>query len=281
MVTPASRRKAEKCTDEIGPAQRPGKGGPPALEERLHPGLGVPRAEHVAEGLALDLHALRRPRRPDRPLDPAQGERRLPGEPNGVVARPFLELLRLDEEVHDPRLGGLLGRELEPLHDQLGRAARSDQARQPLGTAGAGKQAEPHLGQPEQCAFGAGEEAEVAGERKLEPASERVAVDRGDGRLGQLGERGEDVLAAQGPLDAFGRDPLELGDVCPRHEDAVERAPNEYRPDVVVGGEPGRGPGELGHHLLVDRVQRRPLEGEHRDPLLRKPLDVQDLSRHA
>ena len=44
-------------------------------------------------------------------------------------------------------------------------------------------------GSPSSGTFGAGEEAEVAGERKLEPAAERVAVDRGDGRLGQLGER--------------------------------------------------------------------------------------------
>ena len=66
--------------------------------------------------------------------------------------------------------------------DHLDREFRTDHARQTLRAAGARQQAELHLGQAEPCVFG--RDAEMAGQRDLETAAERGAVDRGDDRLG-------------------------------------------------------------------------------------------------
>ena len=78
---------------------------------------------------------------------------------------------------------------------QLHRDAAGEQTRQALGAPGAGQEAQLDLRYPE--ASGVGRDAQVAGERELEPAAERDAVDGGDRRLGVLFEAvehvGEDV----------------------------------------------------------------------------------------
>ena len=211
-------------------------------------------------------------RRPDRALDPTQGDRRLAGQPHRVVARLRLQLLRLDQEVHDPVRRRLLGRELDPLHDQLRRAGRADEPGQPLCPPGAGQQSEPHLRQADQRALGPRGEAEVTRERELEPAAERMPVDRGDRRLRNLGEAAEDLLRQQRAVDPLLGDPLELVDVGAGHEHALERAPHEHRAGLAVGGQLRSRLGELGDHLSVDRVQRRPVEREDGDLRVGEPL---------
>ncbi len=68
---------------------------------------------------------------------------------------------------------------------------RGSEARQTLGAPGAGQQAQLDLRHAE--AGRVGRHAQVAGERELEPAAERDAVDGGDRRLGVLFEAVEDV----------------------------------------------------------------------------------------
>ena len=100
-----------------------------------------------------------------------------PGRRGGV------DLGRGDDLVDEPdgeRLGGA--------HDPAGEdevlgLRRPDEAREALGAAGAGDDAEEDLGLAEPGVVG--RDAEVAGERDLAPAAERVAGDGGDGRLGQ------------------------------------------------------------------------------------------------
>ncbi len=65
--------------------------------------------------------------------------------------------------------------------DHLDRKLRTDRARQTLRAAGARQQAELHFGQAEPGFLG--RDAEVTGQRDLEPAAERGAVNRGHDRL--------------------------------------------------------------------------------------------------
>ena len=134
-------------------------------------------------------------------------------------------------------------------------------------------------GRPSSAPSARPSEAEVAGERELEPAAERVAVDRGDRRLGQLGEAREDLLREQRAVDSLRGDPLELVDVGAGHEDALERAADEHCARLGVGGELRGRRVQLGHDLLVDRVQGRPVEREHGDPLVGEALEADDAAQ--
>ena len=66
-------------------------------------------------------------------------------------------------------------------HDHVLRAAEADEAREPLRAAGAGDHPEPDLGEAELGVLGG--DAEVAGERELEPDAEAVARMPRDHRL--------------------------------------------------------------------------------------------------
>ena len=76
-------------------------------------------------------------------------------------------------------------------HDHLERLLDADDARQALGAAGAGQEAELDLRQAE--LRGRHGDAVVAGQRHFEAAAERRAVDRGDDRLGAALDRGLNV----------------------------------------------------------------------------------------
>ena len=89
--------------------------------------------------------------------------------------------LPVDDRVDDAELLGLLGRHVAAGDDHLQRRLRADQARQALRAAAARQDADQHLGQPDLGARHG--DAVVAGERILQPAAERIAVDRGDHRL--------------------------------------------------------------------------------------------------
>jgi len=65
--------------------------------------------------------------------------------------------------------------------DHLDREFGTDRARQPLGATRARQQAEFHLGQAKPCVLGC--DAEVAGERDLETAAERGAMNGGNDRF--------------------------------------------------------------------------------------------------
>ena len=71
---------------------------------------------------------------------------------------------------------------VSPRHDHVERVLETDQPGQPLRAAGAGQQAELHFRQRDLRARR--DDAEVAAERQLEPATHADAADRGDHRLG-------------------------------------------------------------------------------------------------
>ena len=78
--------------------------------------------------------------------------------------------------------------------DELERARQADQARQPLGPAGAGKETEADLGEAEPQPGQVGRDAPVARQRDLVRAAERRSADGGDGGAGKRGEVVENLL---------------------------------------------------------------------------------------
>ncbi len=112
----------------------------------------------------------------------------------------------VDDGVDHPIGERLAGLDRIAGDDHLERLFRSDQARQALGAAGAGQQAELDLGEADTRA-GDGN-PEMAGERQLEPTPECGPVQGGDHRLRHCLDRGDDLAQAR-RLRRF----AELGDV--------------------------------------------------------------------
>ena len=112
----------------------------------------------------------------------------------------------------------------------------ADGAGQALRSAAAGREAEQPLGQAEPCARRADDD--VAAERELEAAAERIAADRGNGRLGQRLELVEDAPALE-LVVGEGLRPvaLVLGDVGAGDEGAVARAGEDDNAYRAVGGD--------------------------------------------
>ena len=132
---------------------------------------------------------------PDQPLHLRRGERRdLEHRPRPLDRRRHQLLVRhhrrREAELEGPLAGDAPRRE----HD-VGGHVLADRAGQPLRSAAAGREAEQPLRQAEPRARRA--EDDVAAERDLEPAAERIAADRGDGRLGQRLELVEDAPALE------------------------------------------------------------------------------------
>src|SRR5206468_6944590 len=105
--------------------------------------------------------------------------------------------LAFDQPVHEADALRLLGADGAPGQDQLERPRLADDARQPLGAAITGNQAELDLGEA-QLRVQRGE-TEGGRQRELEPAAEGIAVDDRDRGDRQRVELGKDLLAA---LDA-------------------------------------------------------------------------------
>ena len=118
----------------------------------------------------------------------------------------------------------------------------ADQSRQVLSAASAGNDAERSLGQPEPRAGGGDDE--VAGERDLEAAAERGAVDRGDDRLAERLQAPQQrlvlahpagelvgVLARELPLAGVERPALGA-----EHEEAAQPRPLVDGPREAAGG---------------------------------------------
>ena len=104
------------------------------------------------------------------------------GDTLGVGDRLGAQVLTSHDLVHDAELLRLRGRHVAAGNDHLHRRLGADEARQALCAATTGQNADQDLRQPD---LGAGHgDAVVAGQRMLEPAAERVAMDRGHHGLG-------------------------------------------------------------------------------------------------
>jgi hypothetical protein len=140
-------------------------------------------------------------------------------------------------------------------HDHGQRLGHPDHARQPLGAARARQDAELHLGQAE--ARGLHAHAVVAGQRHLEPAAQRGAVDRGHHRLGRALDQIEH-LVQPGLLRRF----AEFGDVGARNKGAP-RARDHDRRDARIGRGLLEAIPQTLAHVLAERVDGRIVDGEH------------------
>ena len=131
--------------------------------------------------------------------------RRAPATASGALAAIFAasferrvdRAARVGQPTDDAVLGHPLGADELAGEDDLGGDPRRQQARQANQAATGGEQAAAHLGQAEGRL--AGGDDQVAGERHLEAAGQRVPLDRGDQWLRgrRLGEPGEAAAGDQ------------------------------------------------------------------------------------
>ena len=147
----------------------------------------------------------------------AEGERRSLGPACGLLERDRVHPVGRDHAVGESDRERLLRADVAAGEDHLPGTCEPDQPGQPLGPTRAGDDPEPDLGQAELRVLG--HDAEVARERELAPAAERVAV---DGRQ----HRFRDLLQVAARL-------LERRDV----RIDLGRAPLGHRLDVRAGGE--------------------------------------------
>ena len=117
----------------------------------------------------------------------------------GEGDRMLLELA-LDQPVDQADVAGLLGADRIAGRGHFQRLADAGDARQPLRAAGAGQQAELDLGHAELRRRH--RDPVMAGQRDLEAAAERGAVDRGDHRLGAILDDVDHLRAASAAASA-------------------------------------------------------------------------------
>ncbi len=130
--------------------------------------------------------------------------------------------------VDDAEPLGFLGRNVAARHDHLHRRLRADQPRQPLGAAAAGQDADQDLGQADPGARHG--DAVVRGERHLQPAAQRIAVDRRDHRFRARVEHLVSALSRDGRRTAR----AELADVG-AGDKAAAGADQHHRLDRRIG----------------------------------------------
>ncbi|MCY1225708.1 hypothetical protein D9M72_379120 [compost metagenome] len=135
---------------------------------------------------------------------------------------------------------------------QVQRRAGANQARQALRAAGAGQQAQLHLGQPEPGARG--RHAVVRRQRKLQPAAQRHAVQRGNDRPGAGLDRLAH-LAHPGPLARA----AEFADVGAGTE-APASAVDDHGTHAVIGLRRRNGLRQAAAHGDAQRVDGRILQ---------------------
>ena len=166
--------------------------------------------------------------------------------------------------VDEADLLGARGADELPDEDQLLRARRADDRGQALGAAAAGHDAEADLGHAQAGALA--RHAQVAAQRELQAAAERVALDRRDRGHRQLGQLAVDVLLVEQLAlgDATG-EALELLDVRAGAERALAGAGDDHRARLAVGREPVERLVELLHHRDGHEVERLVVELEERD----------------
>ncbi len=150
----------------------------------------------------------------------------------------------------------LLGAHVAPGEDQLLGEPERRRARQALAAAPAGDQPERDLGLPE---LGVRRRvADVAGERDLAAAAERVAVDGRDRGLRHRLEQTPDLVADLGELARLlGRDLAHVLEVGAADEGAVARAGEHDAANARVLAQLAQARLELADGLDVERVQAR------------------------
>ncbi len=176
--------------------------------------------------------------------------------------------------VHQAEAPRLAGVHLPAGEDEVESVGHADQARQALGAAEAGEEAELHLGEAELRLRVLGRDAALAGQGELEATAEAGAMDRGDGGERQGDEALHQLVAApQHGVDVRRVDQRQqLLEIGPGHE-AVGLAGVEDEPlralalDAVdLGFEPLEEAGREGVDLLSGIVQAQPgdpiLEGQ-------------------
>ena len=169
------------------------------LDERPQALLGVVRREHdrvqvgLVDEVAADV-AVQRPVR--RLLGVVQRDRALRRHQLGHLERPRHQLRRRVDVLDEAALERLVGVDHAAGQDQLLGVADVGRAGEPLGAAPAGDDPEVDLGLAEVGVLG--REPDVAGQRHLAAAAERVAVDGGDRRLAHRLEHVGDLLAELG-----------------------------------------------------------------------------------
>ncbi len=156
--------------------------------------------------------------------------------------------------------------------DQVLGLRRADQPGQPLGAAGAGDDAEQHLGLAEDGVLGC--EPHVGGERELAAPAQRVAGDGRDHGLRDPGDRGDRALQRAGALDHVRVGHVgHLLDVVAGGEDPLPAVHDDGAYVVALGGLGGGRP-QLVLHLEADGVHLRPVQPDRADAVRDLEPDV-------
>src|SRR6202165_3778708 len=244
------------------------------LEEGAHALLLVFGREQEVEALALRREAVRK-----RPLESLQHgflrhpdrERRFLGDLAGHALRDLDRHLRGYDLVHDPELVRAQRGHRRSGQRYLHRGVLAGGTRPPLRSAGARDDAEVDLRLAETGVVP--RDDQVAHQRHLAPAAQRVAVDRGDQRLAEPGERRPTSgLLANKLID--GRLLRPVADVGPRRA-PLRPARQDHRPHAVVGIELGQRPSQLADQGGAQGVQDLgPVERHGRDRRLDLDEDV-------
>ena len=170
-----------------------------------------------------------------------------------------------DDFLDQPVLERLLRADRIAADDHLDREFRTDRARQALGAAGARQQAEFDLGQAEPCVLG--RDAEMAGERDLEAAAERRAVNGGNDRLRRVLHRAQHLVQARrhrrlaefGDVGAGDKGAAAAGQNDRLHFRIGDRALDAFENAAADGG--------------AQRVHRRAVDRDDGDDVMTLELD--------
>ena len=165
-----------------------------------------------------------------------------------------------DDLVDDAERLGLRRRHVAAGDDHLHRRLRADQARQALRAAAARQDADQHLGQADLGARHG--DPVVAGERMLEPAAERVAVDRSHHRLAARRRAPRRSAASD-----VGARLAELADVGAGDE-AAAGADHHHRLDLGIGLALLQRLDDAVADAGAQRVDRRIVDGDDADAVL-------------
>ena len=189
--------------------------------------------------------------------------------------RPVEHLVGCRHPVDQPDGERLGGADLAPREDHLLGPGRADEPGQPLGAAPTGDHPEQHFGQAQPGVLGA--DPEVAGQRQLQPASQRVAVDGGDGGPGQTGQGPE--RAGEVRPHGAGVGAIELDDVGTGGKDPPA-APQHHRAGRVGGQALGDGE-DLPEHRAGEGVGLGPVQPDQGDAVVASLEDHEGVGHQA
>src|SRR5512139_2529740 len=247
------------------------KNGLPLLRERGEPLLRVVRPEVFEAVPALHLEGLLHGEvnsLADRGLDVSHGLPGPGGELPGERHDLFHEFPRLDDPVDEADLQRLLRPHRPPAQEDVHGPGEPDQAGKPLGPARAGEDPQGRLRQADQP-FSRRHEPVVARERQFAAPSQGVAVDGGDHHLLHAGERVVGALQHLRErlrlLPSHGR---HLLDVRASDKRLLQRAGDDHDRHLLHPLCFPEGAGQLLPELPVERVRRRPVQGDRKDPAL-------------